>query len=81
LDIPRHLRLENTLHAVPRQLPGSWTCGFQGARNLLGGEQTAIEQKMLNRGVAAGMLIGLAIGGMIALIIAARSQLFAALVQ
>jgi len=54
---------------------------FPGGRNLLGGEPTAIEQKMLNRGVAAGMLIRLAIGGMIALIIAARSQLFAALVQ
>jgi tetrahydromethanopterin S-methyltransferase subunit F len=39
------------------------------------------EQKMLRRGVAAGTLIGLAIGGLIALVIAVRLELFAALVQ
>jgi hypothetical protein len=39
------------------------------------------EQKMLWRGVAAGTLIGLAIGGMIALWIAARPEFFAGLVQ
>jgi tetrahydromethanopterin S-methyltransferase subunit F len=39
------------------------------------------EQKMLWRGVAAGTLIGLAIGGMIALVVAARPELFAGLIQ
>jgi tetrahydromethanopterin S-methyltransferase subunit F len=39
------------------------------------------EQKMLRRGVAAGTLIGLAIGGLTALVIAMRPELFAALVQ
>lgn len=42
---------------------------------------TSGEQKMLWRGVAAGTLIGLAIGGMIALVIAAKPELFAGLVQ
>jgi hypothetical protein len=37
------------------------------------------EQKMLWRGVAAGTMIGLAIGGMIALVIAMKPELFAGL--
>ena len=37
------------------------------------------EQKMLWRGVAAGTIIGMAIGGMIALVIAMKPELFAAL--
>ena len=39
------------------------------------------EQKMLWRGVAAGSLMGLAIGGMIALVIAMKPELFAGLIQ
>ena len=39
------------------------------------------EQKVLWRGVAAGMLMGLAIGGMIAMVIAMKPQLFAGLIQ
>ena len=39
------------------------------------------EQKMLRRGVAAGTLIGLVIGGMIALVIAMKPELFAGLIQ
>ena len=39
------------------------------------------EQKMLNRGVAAGTLIGLAIGAMIALVIAMKPEFFAALLR
>jgi tetrahydromethanopterin S-methyltransferase subunit F len=39
------------------------------------------EQKMLARGVAAGTLIGLAIGGMIALFIAMKPELLAGLIQ
>jgi fructose-specific phosphotransferase system IIC component len=39
------------------------------------------EQKMLWRGVAAGTLMGLVIGGMIALCIAARPEFFAGLIQ
>jgi hypothetical protein len=39
------------------------------------------EQKMLWRGVAAGTLIGLAVGGMIALCIAMMPELFARLIQ
>jgi hypothetical protein len=42
---------------------------------------TSGEQKMLWRGVAAGTIIGLAIGGMIALVIAMKPELFAALMQ
>ena len=42
---------------------------------------TSGEQKMLWRGVAAGTIIGLAIGGMIALVIAMKPELFARLVQ
>jgi hypothetical protein len=42
---------------------------------------TASEQKVLMRGVVAGTLIGLAIGGMIALVIAIRPELFRALLQ
>ena len=42
---------------------------------------TGGEQKMLWRGVAAGTLIGLAIGGMIALVVAVRPELFAGLIQ
>ena len=37
------------------------------------------EQKMLWRGVAAGTIIGMAIGGMIALVIAMKPELFAGL--
>jgi hypothetical protein len=36
-------------------------------------------QKMLWRGVAAGTIIGMAIGGMIALVIAMKPELFAGL--
>lgn len=39
------------------------------------------EQRVLKRGIAAGTLIGLAIGGMIALVIAMKPELFAALIQ
>jgi len=39
------------------------------------------EQKMLWRGVAAGTLMGLAIGGMIALVIAMKPELFAGLIR
>ena len=42
---------------------------------------TSGEQKVLRRGVAAGTLIGLAIGGMIALVIAMKPELFAGLIQ
>jgi hypothetical protein len=42
---------------------------------------TSGEQKMLWRGVAAGTVMGLAIGGMIALIIAMKPELFAGLIQ
>jgi hypothetical protein len=40
---------------------------------------TGGEQKMLWRGVAAGTIIGMAIGGMIALVIAMKPELFAGL--
>jgi hypothetical protein len=40
---------------------------------------TTQERKVLMRGVAAGTLIGLAIGGMIALVIAMKPELFTAL--
>jgi enterochelin esterase-like enzyme len=36
---------------------------------------------MLRRGVAAGTLIGLAIGGLISAVIAMRPEIFGALVQ
>jgi hypothetical protein len=39
------------------------------------------EQKMLWRGVAAGTLVGLVIGGMIAMVIAVKPELFAGLIQ
>lgn len=39
------------------------------------------ERRMLWRGLAAGIIIGLAIGGMIALAIATKPQLFAGLVH
>jgi hypothetical protein len=39
------------------------------------------ERKMLWRGLAAGTLIGLAIGGMIALFIRMKPELFAGLIQ
>jgi hypothetical protein len=39
------------------------------------------EQKLLWRGVAAGTIIGLAVGGMIALVIAMKPELFAGLIQ
>ena len=39
------------------------------------------EQRMLNRGVAAGMLVGLAIGLITALIIAIRPELFAWMIR
>jgi hypothetical protein len=42
---------------------------------------TSGERKMLWRGVAAGTLIGLAIGGMIALVIAMKAERFAGLIQ
>jgi formate/nitrite transporter FocA (FNT family) len=42
---------------------------------------TNSEEKVLWRGVAAGVLIGLATGLMIALVIATRSELFRALVR
>ena len=42
---------------------------------------TTGEQKMLWRGVAAGTLIGLTIGGMLALVIAMKPELFAGLIQ
>jgi hypothetical protein len=38
------------------------------------------ERRMLWRGVAAGTIIGMAIGGMIALVIAMKPELFAALI-
>jgi hypothetical protein len=44
-------------------------------------EMTTGEHKMLVRGVAAGTLIGLVIGGMIALVIALKPELFAALIR
>jgi hypothetical protein len=40
---------------------------------------TNSEQKVLRRSVAAGTLMGLAIGGIIALFIATKPELFAAL--
>jgi hypothetical protein len=39
------------------------------------------EQKMLARGVAAGMLMGVAIGFIIALFIEMKPELFAGLIQ
>jgi len=39
------------------------------------------EHRMLTRGVAAGTLIGLAIGGLIALFIAVKPEFFAGLIQ
>ena len=39
------------------------------------------EQKVLWRGVAAGTILGLAIGGMIALVIAMKPELFAGLIR
>ena len=42
---------------------------------------TSGEQKVLMRGVAAGCLMGLALGGMIALFIALRPELLARLIQ
>jgi hypothetical protein len=42
---------------------------------------TSGEQKMLWRGVAAGTLIGLVIGGMTALVIAMKPELFAGLIR
>jgi hypothetical protein len=42
---------------------------------------TSGEQKMLWRGVAAGTLIGLVIGGMVALVIAMKPEFFAGLIQ
>jgi hypothetical protein len=39
------------------------------------------EQKMLRRGVAAGTLMGMTMGLMLALVIASKPQLFAALLQ
>jgi tetrahydromethanopterin S-methyltransferase subunit B len=38
-------------------------------------------QTFVMQGVAAGMLVGLAIGGMIALVIAMKPELFAALLR
>jgi hypothetical protein len=42
---------------------------------------TKSEQKVLWRGVAAGTVIGLAIGGIIALFIAMKPQFFAGLIH
>ena len=42
---------------------------------------TTGEEKVLRRGVAAGTLLGLAIGGMIALLIAMKAEFFAALIR
>jgi hypothetical protein len=42
---------------------------------------TNVEQGLLRRGVAAGTLVGLAIGGMIALLIAMKPELFSALLR
>jgi hypothetical protein len=42
---------------------------------------TSGEQRMLWRGIVAGSLMGLAIGGMIALCIAVKPEFFAALIQ
>ena len=42
---------------------------------------TAGERKMLNRGVAVGILIGIALGLMIALVIRMRPDLFAAVLR
>ena len=42
---------------------------------------TTREQKVLMRGVAAGTILGLAIGGMIALVIVLKPELFAGLIQ
>lgn len=39
------------------------------------------ELQVLRRGVAAGTLLGLAIGGMIALVIAMKPELFAGLIR
>ena len=39
------------------------------------------EQKVLWRGVAAGTILGLAIGFMIALVVAMKPELFAGLIQ
>jgi hypothetical protein len=39
------------------------------------------ERKMLNRGVAAGTLVGLALGLMLALAIAMKPEFFAALLR
>ena len=42
---------------------------------------TTSQQTVFWRGVAAGTLLGLAIGGMIALVIAMKPELFAGLIQ
>ena len=42
---------------------------------------TSGEQRVLWRGVVAGTILGLAIGGMIALVIAMKPELFAAMIQ
>lgn len=42
---------------------------------------TTGEQKLLRRGIAAGTLMGLAIGGIIALFIAMKPEFLAALVR
>ena len=44
-------------------------------------EMTPNERKVLWRGVAAGTLIGLALGLMLALVIAVRPELFAGLMR
>ena len=44
-------------------------------------EMTPSDQKILWRGVAAGTLVGLAIGGLIALLIAIRPELFRVLLS
>lgn len=42
---------------------------------------TTGEEKVLKRGVAAGTLVGMAIGGIIALFIAMRPEFFAELIR
>ena len=72
-----------TVYPYEIQLPGTVTVElgmWQGFPCLWEVAMTTSEEKMLWRGVAAGTLIGLAVGGMIALFIAVRPELFTALI-
>jgi hypothetical protein len=60
----------NARHVITPKRRSLWTC-----------EMTNGEQKVLWRGVAAGTMMGLAIGGMMSLVIATKSGLFAGLIQ